>query len=131
MLFFTQRVCDVAKGALIGAVIAFVVILAIAALVISAVVLGVLAAAGCFASWGTGCSAAIIVALLVFIAIVGAVTLAGATIGGLVVVGTSQPSSPTAQNVSGESETAISEGDLINLHGRMLIKEDSDELFII
>ena len=126
--FFTERVCDAAKGALVGAVLAFIVIVVIAAIVVGGVALAVLAAAGCaltaIPTWGVGCWAVIVIAVIAFAALVGAVTLAGGIVGGLVVVATSQPS-----RASDDSGTAITVGDLITVHGKMLVREETVEFF--
>ena len=115
--------CNAAQGALICALLAFIAAVVIAAIVIGAIVIAVLVGMSCaltgIETWSVGCWVAVVVGIIAFGAVVAAATLAGATVGGLVAVALSQPSSPTD-----DSGTTITVGNLISVHGNMMVREE-------
>ncbi len=105
--FFTNRVCNAAKGAQIGVAVGAVG--------------GVIAAAAVAAA--IGCSTVIlcIVALLVAAIVAAVAALVGALVGGQIAKAASDDTSPSASD-----GTQISVGDLITVNGNMLRREEDE-----
>ncbi len=154
--FYTDKVCKAATGSAIGATIGFILVLPLAifmaGLIISAAATcttGIAAeavAAGATASVivaaAGGVSAASGAVLLVFCAVFCAaivaalllcafVVLAAAWLGGMIGLAASSAAPPTGPgtNHPALSNSKIQEKDLVSLNGKMVIKEESDEIF--
>jgi hypothetical protein len=110
--YFTERVCNAAKGAQIGAGVGAAA--------------GVVAAAAVGAAIGCATVILCIVALIVAALVAAAAALVGALIGGQIAKAVSDGDSPTAAD-----GTEISVGDLITVNGNMVRREEDEGANVI